>query len=45
MATYEDLKAYLNIGGAFKKLLKTHDFLKYMQGDVKVSVFTNGLFV
>jgi len=36
MATYEDLKAYLNIGGAFKKLLKTHDFLKYMQGDVKV---------
>jgi len=36
MATYEDVKNHLNLGNAAKKLFKTHEFQRYMKGDVRV---------
>jgi len=36
LATYEEMKAVLKIGSSFKKLLKTREFMNFMQADVKV---------
>jgi len=36
VATYEDVRNYLNLGNSVKKLFKTHEFQRFMKGDVRV---------
>ena len=36
MATYEEVRSYLNLGNSVKKLFKTQEFQRYMKGDVRV---------
>merc|ERR1719233_1340380 len=36
IASYEDVRNHLNLGNSVKKLFKTHEFQKFMKGDVRV---------
>ena len=36
IATYDDVRNHLNLGNSVKKLFKTHDFQRFMKGDVRV---------
>ena len=36
IASYEDVRNHLSLGNSVKKLFKTHEFQKFMKGDVRV---------